>query len=385
VSSLKKLKKDLPEHSEILSVTRRESSLPLSKKKYSDLTEVTRRFVEAENFFLKNFAGFEGLQYLKYPKELRNEYVRHGLPPELLRLGLQARQWKLALDVAFDTIKSSHALTREKVKKSVQRSGLLWNETEKHLIRALLLRPDLLYWICLGRFKEIIPVIENFDFWKANSHGKTRSSKKVLIWLRRRYRECHHRKAEMKKFRTYHVDQNMFSFFQEKGTCYFAVASLVPNQRIVIPLTNSSLKAEDFSGNVKVVLKKNRRVEIHRAIHTVVPQCPLTKEDVQKKAQIAHSEAPLKIIGLDKGLKTLLHTDRGTSYGQDYSQKFIQWSDQLTQVNSGRARFYSLERILKKDLRRTKNPQTRRKLQKKLTRIQENNLGDQKVTRLYIV
>lgn len=375
MSSRKKIKQTLPENSEILSVTRKEHSLVLSRKKFLALTQVTRRFVQAENFFLKNFAGIEGLKYLRYPKALRDQFVQRGLPQDLAQLGLQARQWKMALDAAFDTIKSSHALTCEEVKKSVNRSAS-FNDAEKHLIR-FLLRSDLLYFVCIGKFNEVIPTVEKLDFWKSQQ----KNSKKVLIWLRRRYRECHskHNRSEIRSFRTYHVDQNMFSFFQEKGTCYFSVASLIPNRRIAIPLTNSSLKVDDFYGNLKVVLKKNGKVEIHRTINTVVPKCDLTKERIQTVS--VHSERPLKIVGLDKGLKALLHTDQETSYGNEYSQKFVEWSDELTQVNSGRARFHSLVQNLKADLTKTRNPHTRKKIQGQIVRIQKNNLSTEKISR----
>jgi hypothetical protein len=142
MSSLKALKKTLKEDEEIISFTRKEYSKALSKKKLSDLTQVTQGFVKAQNYFLRRFAGINGLAYLSYPHGLRDEYVKNGLPKDLARLGLQDRQWKMALDVAFDTIKSSHAKTQDQVRTSVNRSPT-FNDSEKHFIRYILKHPSL--------------------------------------------------------------------------------------------------------------------------------------------------------------------------------------------------------------------------------------------------
>jgi hypothetical protein len=231
LSSIKKLKKNIPEDSEIFSVTRKEVSLPISKRKLADLNQVVVSFVRAENYFLKNFSGIQGLGHIAYPRRLRDQYVKEGLPVELEALGLQDRQWKIALDVAFATIKSSHVKTQEDVKTSLNRSAL--SNSEKHLVRYALLRPNLLFLICVGRIQEAETLLEiescsskfNPEL-KDSVHGESKkiNLKKVLSWLRRRYRELHskHQKPVIRRLRTYHVDSSMFRFFKENERCYIA-------------------------------------------------------------------------------------------------------------------------------------------------------------------
>ena len=369
-----------------MSLTRKEHSLKLSIKKYHELTDVIRSFVSAQNFFLRNFAGIQGLSYSSYPRGLRDQYVREGLPRELARLGLQDRQWKMALDVAFDTIKSSHAKTQEDVKISLNHS--LLNDSEKHLIRYVLQRPNLLQFICLRKYKEAIGLLEiqsqasgfnpNLKEALYCSHKSFQPKKvqRAFRWLSRRYRTIHsrHQRPVIRKMRTYHVDCNMFSFFKENRRCYIAVASKVPRQRIVIPLTHPTLTSTDFAGNLKVILRKDGKVEIHRTLNQVVKKCLMTREDAIYKKQ------DLKITAIDKGMKALIHTDEEKTYGTGYLEKSQEWSDELSQINSGRARFHSLVRTLEADLLKATHPQHQARIQKQIDQIRKNNLGSIKVS-----
>ena len=385
--SIKNLKKQLKIGEEILSVTRKEYSLPLTKKKLTGLTEVVRGFIVAENYFLKNFSAILGLEFASYPRKLRDGYVCNGLPEELIKLGLQDRQWKLALDVAFMNINASLALTHKEVNTSVNLSQKL-SDPEKHLIRYLLQRTDLLSLICLGRFKDAEKLLildsASTKFNRSlkekleESDGKVAKMNRVKVfkWLRRRYREVHkkHQSPVIKKIRTYHLDSSMFKFFKEGNTSYISVASMTPNRRIVIPLTNKNLDQSDFVGNIKLILRKDGKVEIHRAINKIVKKLkmsPLVLENCKNKMN--------KVVAIDKGMKDLINTDADKKFGAGYSKKLIKWSDVLTQINSGRARFHSMIRELHKNIAKTTNLKVKRKLQDQIVRIEKNNLGSQKI------
>ena len=386
MSSINKLRKTLSEGAEILSVTRKEYSFPLTTRKLSELVEVVRSFVLAENYFLNHFSGILGLCHVSYPRKLRDHFVKEGLPKELSKLGLQDRQWKMALDISFDNIKASHATTQKETKAALVRSPSL-NDSEKHLVRYILQRPILLSHVCIGRFKEVQAILgydsqsSKFNQVLKKALNEAKNPKiclqKTFMWLRRHYRKAHakHQRPTIRKFRTYHLDSSMFKFFKEGQTCYISVASKTPNKRIVIPLTNSSLTANDFSGNIKVVLRKDSRVEIHRTINQMIPKIKITKEEVVREQNQS------KLVAMDKGLRTLIHTDGGHTYGEGYSKKFMGWSDELTEINAGRGRFHSIIRILEQKSERADSPKAKEKLQKKILRIKENNLGSEKVTR----
>jgi hypothetical protein len=139
---------------------------------------------------------------------------------------------EMALDIAFETIKSSHAKTQEKIKTSLNRSHL--NDTEKHWVRYILQSSNLLYFVCMGEFENAKAHLRansqssKFDLTLKESlnqiQGKSSHSlNKALIWLRRRYRKVHaqHKKPVIRKARTYHVDSNMFNVFREKTRAIF--------------------------------------------------------------------------------------------------------------------------------------------------------------------
>jgi transposase len=379
--SLKSLKENLSEEEEIVSVTRKELSLPLTSKKIEGIKLVISKSVAAQNFFLKSFSGIQSLLLSRNPRSLRDRYVNEGLPVELAKLGLQDRQWKMSLEKAFETIASSRAITEAAVGESLKRSKL--SPKEVHLVRYLLKRPEPLQLILNGKIKsaQALIVVQSeharFDSSLKEALG-TMNVKRVLIWLRRCYRESHarHQKPILHKKRTYHLDPNMYSFIKNKDRTYIAIASLEARKRILIPLTNRDLTAKDFSGNIKVVLRHDGKVEVHRSINTIV-----------KKPQVRPKEFYLegkhRVTAVDKGFTDLLHSTSGQKYGAGYGVKMSAWSDSIQKRNSGRARLHSLSKELGKRLVKLSNEPTHsrevKRLGQKISRIRKNNLGSMKV------
>ncbi len=376
--SLKSLKKEKKKDEEIISVTRKEKSLLLTDRKLSQLHRLASKMTSAQNFFLKKFSSYEFLGLVNRPRLLRDQYVKEGLPPELANLQLQARQWKLCLDKAFETLASARAITAKAVEQSIKNSKL--SEKEVHLARYVMQRPDLLQLILEGKMSRALSLFED-----CSNHSHFNSSLKdalgaidirhVFQWLRRRYRECHsrNRKPLIRKKRTYHLDPDMYSFLKKGNRSYLCVASLEPRQRISIPLINSNLVKEDFSGDVKVVLRPDGKVEVHRAIHCIV-------KAVKKRTALSDD---LKVSAVDKGFTDLLHCTSGQKYGRGYGQKMTQWSDSLQKTHSGRARMQALIRENEKKIAKLSNDpsqnQERHRLIKKNERIRENNLGSKKL------
>jgi hypothetical protein len=147
--SLKAVKRGLSDQEMILSSTRKEISLPLTNKKLKSLFEVIDKMVQAQNFFLEQFSGIRSVEIANNPKSLRDRYVKEGLPSPILKLGLQARQWKLALDKAFETISSARALTENKVLQSCRKSKL--SESSYQMVNLLLKQSRILQLILNGK------------------------------------------------------------------------------------------------------------------------------------------------------------------------------------------------------------------------------------------
>ena len=203
------------------------------------------------------------------------------------------------------------------------------------------------------------------------------NQKRVLVWMRRKYREAlaKNQKPVIRKKRTYHLDPDMYSFIQKGERSYVAIASLQARKRILIPLTNRSLTEKDFSGNIKVVLRHDGQVEVHRSIHSVVNIPSL---------QSKQPPSEIKVAGIDKGFTDLLHSTSGKKYGAGYGLKMAEWSDSVQTTYSGRARMHSLMKELEKKSEKLGNDPAfkteRKKLRQSISRIQKNNLGTKKVT-----
>ena len=130
--SLKSLKKHLPVDKKIVTVTRKELSLPLTSKKIFAVTQIISKTVEAQNFFLKSFSGVQSVLLSNSPRALRDKYVSDGLPVELSKLGLQDRQWKMSLEKAFETISSVRSITEDAVREAARRAK--FSDEERHLV-----------------------------------------------------------------------------------------------------------------------------------------------------------------------------------------------------------------------------------------------------------
>jgi len=346
--SLKSLRKKLSDGEVIVSVTRKEMSLLLTAKKLSAVSQIISKSVAAQNFFLKSFSGVRSVLLASNPRSLRDQYVKEGLPVAIANLGLQDRQWKMSLGKAFETISSSRAITEDAVREALVRSKLLSEEI--HLVRYILKRPEVLQLLLDGDIRCVQGLIltqskhVRFNPLLREVLGAM-NQKRVLLWLRRKYRETHakHQKPVILKKRTYHLDPNMYSWVKSNETSYIAIASLEPRKRILIPLTNRNLTEKDFSGNIKVVLRRDGKVEIHRTINTVV-QKPI----IHSNTRISEDEP--KVTALDKGFTDLLHCTSGQKYGVGYGVKLAGWSDSIQKRNAGRARMHSLKMELEKKI-----------------------------------
>ena len=378
--SIKSLRKSLSVGEEIVSVTRKELSLPLTEAKRSAIGQIISKSVDAQNFFLKSFSGVRSVLLSNSPRSLRDKYVKEGLPAELSKLGLQDRQWKMSLEKAFETISSTRSITEEAVREALKRSQ--FSHEECHLVRYLLKRPELLQLTLNGEIKAAQVLLlgqskhAHFNPSLREALGGMNQDR-VFLWLRRRYREAQakNQKPMIRKKRTYHLDPDMYSFIQSAERSYVAIASLKARKRILIPLTNRNLTEKDFSGNIKVVLRHDGKVEVHRSINSVV-KIPIP--------QSSNSNNKPRITAVDKGFTDLLHSTSGQKHGVGYGVKMAGWSDSLQKTYSGRARMHSLVKGLEKRVASLGNDpihrKERKRLSKDISRIQKNNLGSLKVT-----
>ena len=87
---------------------------------YNEFVEIARRYKSAKNYFYSRYSGINSLNKLNsYKKDIRDVLIKKGT---CNMFGLQARQWKMALDEAISNIKSNWSNTKNKIKIAIARN-----------------------------------------------------------------------------------------------------------------------------------------------------------------------------------------------------------------------------------------------------------------------
>ena len=158
--------------------------------------------------------------------------------------------------------------------------------------------------------------------------------------------------------RSFELDNSLYRFFIHKGKPYLSIASLIPGQRIVIPLKGFPIPA--VAGNVRVVIHPMQ----HK--HTVAVHIPVP---VRAKT-LPERREPL-VVGLDAGVTEVFADSRGHFYGEGFGRVLDRLSAQTTAQGAERNRLYAAEKTLATSSR----PGDRQKA----GRIQRFNLGRMKL------
>ncbi|MBI5756614.1 MAG: hypothetical protein HZA12_06775, partial [Nitrospirae bacterium] len=74
-----------------------------TQSKLGELYEIAKKYVSIKNEVFQGYGSLSGLQYLSYPRQIRDEWVKTRYAD---KFNMQARYWKQAFDEAFSNIKS---------------------------------------------------------------------------------------------------------------------------------------------------------------------------------------------------------------------------------------------------------------------------------------
>ncbi|NHM27256.1 transposase [Desulfofundulus sp. TPOSR] len=320
--------------------TVRQKSLPLNNEKWARITETAEAYARQKDAFLVEYGHVKYLHYLGEKRKLRDELVSAGF---VSPFGLQARQWKLALEDALYTLERQWEAAVVEVKERLYRHEELTDE-EKHYAFWLLYRHEK----HSRDWKRIQAVFTGEDIVskeiKLDAEGRAR----VRKYLKRVFRRVLGRKPRVKKARSFAVDQQMYRVFATGKRQYIAVATLTPGERVVIPLAG----VHAVEGNLRVILLPDERaVEIH-----------LTREP--RTYPPGEEEA-----GIDLGVTEVFTDDTGRKYRPEYGEALQEMSDHILDKSRKRGKLRALRRkFLEKD-------------PNKARRILKHNLGLIKQTR----
>jgi len=178
----------------------------------------------------------------------------------------------------------------------------------------------------------------------------------VVRLLRRLLRKALAKAPRARLHRSFALDNTLYRFFTHQGKPYLSIASLVPGQRIVVPLKGYPVPA--VTGNVRVVIDpRQHTVAIHVPIPVRVKPVPERREPV--------------VVGLDVGVTEVFADSRGHFYGEGFGRVLDRLSAQTTTQGAERNRLYAAVKTLATSSR----PGDRQKA----GRIRRCNLGRMKL------
>jgi transposase len=297
-------------------------SRPLNPGKWRTLVALTQAYAQQKDIFLEAFGPSPLFcQYEDY-EEARNLLVdQDDTGPS----GLQARMWKMSLKDAFEAVDREWLRLAEELQPLVmaQKNSGRFNEAQAHYA----------FWILTAsqRMAELVsgcaPVPNHFSLTPAELH-------RAVNYLRRIIRRGRGRLPRVKIARSLALDAQMYKLIETEGRQFLEVMTLVPRQRLVIPLTGRG-KVE---GNLRIVLDfEKQRVEVHRAIDL-------------KTGQPAEG-APL---ALDFGVTEVMTDSDGNVWGAGFGQILSKDSEALHRTGRSRNKLYTVKKKARQQHNRAK-------------------------------
>jgi putative transposase len=313
--------------------TIRRYSRPLNAGKWHALTDLARRYAQEKGAHLLALSQDARFAECESDRTRRDTLTNEGYRSQHR---LQARMWKLALKDAYETVGRNWAQLAKELCSRVRQHDQ-WSRPQKHYAYWVLQEPQRLAQLMAVQ----APIPTHFEISQAER-------KVVQNYLRRVIRRRRAKQPRAKLARSFALDEGMYDVFEQDATQYIKVMSLIPRQRIIIPLTGST----PICGIIRVVLDhERRRIEI-RYTTRLKPAAPLKGEP----------------CGLDAGVSEVFTDEQGKRYGVEFGSVLKQASDELN--DQGRKR-NKLHQIVKRaDARGVKA---------KAGRLRKFNLGHQKL------
>ena len=273
--------------------TIRRISRPLNKGKWNHLVELARHYTAEKQVHLTHFTDAPfAASGAKKERARRDELVqanyRNGY-------GLQARQWKMAEKDAYETVDRQWAALAVEIRPLVMQHTW-WSEAAHHYA----------FWL-LKDERRLAELVSGKAPSPAQFSVPAAEQKTVRNYLRRVIRRKRGAHPAAKTARSFALDADMYTVFEQAGAQFISVMSLTPRQRIVVPLTGTT----PILGNVRLVLDFERqRVEVHYTAEVKTPM-PLKGEP----------------CGLDAGISEVFTDEQGTRYVPEFGEVIRRASD----------------------------------------------------------
>ncbi|MFO7540623.1 MAG: transposase, partial [Chloroflexota bacterium] len=313
-------------------------SQPLNQGKYEAIREIASAYAREKQEHLLCYQDDALFGRHRNERTLRDELVRAGYRSPH---GVSARMWKLAQKDAYETVKKQWAALAERIRPLVaaHRTGngpgeTRWTDGQMRYAYWILSDPRRLGQLIGGQ--AIIP-----------RHFKLEAGQRKVVrnYLRRVVRRQRGKPPCVKVERAFTLDPDMYDIkVSAGGTQVLAITSLVPRQRIRIPLKGQTV----IRGNIQIVLNEQKqRIEVHYTadIKPVKQQATANRRSAQSSPEQPDSqkEEPTEtIVAVDAGLSEVFTDEVGNRYGTGLGHLIYYESDRILAKNRRRNKLYQL-------------------------------------------
>lgn len=312
----------------ICKIVRQYSKFPISDEDMGKLLEIAEDYGRVKNYVYQRYSGIKSLPKLYPGYTIQNEMTRSGM-----REGLQMPSvyFYLAVFDALGAIKSRWTKTKAEILKAIHHNEGL-TEEEKHFLRYLL-KVNNAFEAALNGSPLHLPKEVHRQYDSLSSKVEVH---KMENYLRRQVRKYHHPphaespsgfSITAKAYR--YGDHGIYISVKEK------------RKRIFIPLTDNNTYTRQLYVRL---LPEEGKVEL---------QVPV---DLPVKKHADYNQH----VGISIGMMTMLVTDEGHLYGENfgnYQTRLSDWVRQQSMIysqnrtaNPGRKKYYANKKRLEEQL-----------------------------------
>ena len=330
----------MPEET-ICKIVRQYNSAPVSREDMEKLQEIAEDFASVKNYVFQRYGGIKSLSKIYPGYTVQNEMTRSGLRETL---NMPSVYFYLAIFDALREIKIYWTRVKSAVLKRVNaHEGL--TEEEKHFLRYVL-KVSNTFEAALNRSGVELPkdLRRQYDVLAAPVNVK-----KLESYLRRQVRK-HTKKLHAEVSGCFSIAERAYRY----GDHGIYISVKQKRKRIFIPLTDNN----QYVRQIQIRLYPDRGdVELQIPVDVAV----------------RHHRDYDREVGLSMGMRTMLVTDEGHRYGEqygDYQKRLSDWLREQTgnyqrnrRANPGRKKYQSKKHRLEEQLHSYINQELNRFLQ----------------------
>lgn len=296
-------------------------STVLSDPVFKELDQLFVNYGHCRSMFINDLSGINNLEIVNDYRSLRKQIIKKHFNKILMkRYHFLSRFWVHALQDACANVQAMWGCTRNRMTKAIY-DNFNMADDEKYFLNFILCYSHLWLGVLQHNDDAYLDLSKKdqdvyLGLVQKLSANQLQHAKSYLRRITRRYKLYPRRISRNNRSMNY--DQSMYLFYGDKHVHLMATK---PKKRLRITLTSHWHYSKTSS--IRVILNRDKRcLELHRMIKSHIAPLQSSKSD--------------NVVGIDKGLYSLISCSSGREYGLNYTNFSQAEVDRLYQKNKGR-------------------------------------------------